>query len=286
MPMAATSSPETGRRHPQRARVDDRGPRGAARLGLLRDAVAAGAGRRVGRVDRAVAPHRAVLAVADGAVVRRAGRGGLAVVPSTCRRAELRHRRRRVPAARTASRDAGSGWSRSWRSCRWPRRSSRPGSTDRPSSRLACRPSLVFSSPRWPSPPRPCSPASKQVTLTVPTMDCATCPVTIKVALMKVPGVSKAVVSYKHRTALVTFDDAEDRHRRAHARDRRRGLPVVRGRREVASRAGPRPRHATAARMRCASDAMPGADRSSAPTTAASGNARRSRDCERLYSGS
>ncbi len=51
--------------------------------------------------------------------------------------------------------------------------------------------------------------ASKQVTLTVPTMDCATCPVTIKVALMKVPGVSKAVVSYKHRTALVTFDDAK-----------------------------------------------------------------------------
>ncbi len=51
--------------------------------------------------------------------------------------------------------------------------------------------------------------ASRQVTLTVPTMDCATCPVTIKVALMKVPGVSKAVVSYKHRTALVTFDDAK-----------------------------------------------------------------------------
>ena len=51
--------------------------------------------------------------------------------------------------------------------------------------------------------------APRQVTLTVPTMDCATCPVTIKVALMKVPGVSKAVVSYKHRTAQVTFDDAK-----------------------------------------------------------------------------
>lgn len=51
--------------------------------------------------------------------------------------------------------------------------------------------------------------ASRQVTLTVPTMDCATCPVTIKVALMKVPGVSKAVVSYKRRTAQVTFDDAK-----------------------------------------------------------------------------
>ena len=51
--------------------------------------------------------------------------------------------------------------------------------------------------------------ATRQVTLTVPTMDCATCPVTIKVALMKVPGVSKAVVSYKRRTAQVTFDDAK-----------------------------------------------------------------------------
>jgi mercuric ion binding protein len=51
--------------------------------------------------------------------------------------------------------------------------------------------------------------APRQVTLTVPTMDCATCPVTIRLALMKVPGVSKAVVSYKHRTAQVVFDDAK-----------------------------------------------------------------------------
>jgi mercuric ion binding protein len=51
--------------------------------------------------------------------------------------------------------------------------------------------------------------APRQVTLTVPTMDCATCPVTIKVALMKVPGVTRAVVSYQHRTAQVSFDDAK-----------------------------------------------------------------------------
>ncbi len=53
----------------------------------------------------------------------------------------------------------------------------------------------------------PVGAAVQQVTLTVPTMDCATCPVTIKVALMKVPGVKKAVVSYARRTAKVTFDD-------------------------------------------------------------------------------
>ena len=51
--------------------------------------------------------------------------------------------------------------------------------------------------------------ATKQVTLTVPTMDCDTCPITIRVSLMKVPGVSRAVVSYARRTARVTFDDAK-----------------------------------------------------------------------------
>ena len=51
--------------------------------------------------------------------------------------------------------------------------------------------------------------AQRQVTLTVPTMDCATCPVTIKVALLKVPGVSRAQVSYAHRDAKVTYDDAQ-----------------------------------------------------------------------------
>ncbi|GAB3648181.1 mercury resistance system periplasmic binding protein MerP [Ramlibacter alkalitolerans] len=51
--------------------------------------------------------------------------------------------------------------------------------------------------------------APRQVTLSVPTMDCDTCPITIRVALMKVPGVSKAVVSYARRNAKVTFDDAK-----------------------------------------------------------------------------
>lgn len=50
--------------------------------------------------------------------------------------------------------------------------------------------------------------AMREVTLTVPTMDCATCPVTIRVALLKVPGVTRAVVSYRHRSARVTYDDA------------------------------------------------------------------------------
>jgi mercuric ion binding protein len=48
----------------------------------------------------------------------------------------------------------------------------------------------------------------KEVTLRVPTMDCATCPITIRAALLKVPGVRTAKVSYERRTAKVSFDDA------------------------------------------------------------------------------
>ena len=51
--------------------------------------------------------------------------------------------------------------------------------------------------------------APRQVTLTVPTMDCATCPITIKEALLKVPGVTRAQVSYAKRRAQVTFDDTK-----------------------------------------------------------------------------
>ncbi|MFT7721340.1 MAG: mercury resistance system periplasmic binding protein MerP [Roseateles sp.] len=51
--------------------------------------------------------------------------------------------------------------------------------------------------------------ALRQVKLTVPTMDCATCPVTIRVALLKVPGVTRAVVSYERREARVTYDDSK-----------------------------------------------------------------------------
>ena len=46
------------------------------------------------------------------------------------------------------------------------------------------------------------------VQLTVPTMDCATCPITIKAALSKVPGVSKVKVSYEKREAVIVYDDA------------------------------------------------------------------------------
>jgi mercuric ion binding protein len=47
------------------------------------------------------------------------------------------------------------------------------------------------------------------VSLNIPTMDCATCPVTIKASLAKVPGVSKVKVSYERREAVIVYDDSK-----------------------------------------------------------------------------
>lgn len=51
--------------------------------------------------------------------------------------------------------------------------------------------------------------AVKTVTLVVPGMTCATCPITVKRALNKVEGVTKIDVSYEKKEAVVTFDDAK-----------------------------------------------------------------------------
>ena len=47
------------------------------------------------------------------------------------------------------------------------------------------------------------------VTLSVPSMDCPVCPITVKKALTKVQGVSQADVNFDKRQATVTFDDAK-----------------------------------------------------------------------------
>lgn len=49
--------------------------------------------------------------------------------------------------------------------------------------------------------------AMQTVTLSVPGMTCSACPITIKLALNKVDGVSQVDVSYPDREAVVTFDD-------------------------------------------------------------------------------
>jgi mercuric ion binding protein len=40
-------------------------------------------------------------------------------------------------------------------------------------------------------------------------MTCATCPITVKKALNKVPGVSKIDVSYEQKRAVVSYDDVK-----------------------------------------------------------------------------
>jgi len=51
--------------------------------------------------------------------------------------------------------------------------------------------------------------ATQTVTLAVPGMTCAACPITVEKALSKVEGVSKADVNFDKREAVVTFDDAK-----------------------------------------------------------------------------
>ena len=49
----------------------------------------------------------------------------------------------------------------------------------------------------------------RKVTLGVKGMDCAACPVTVKVVLMKQPGVTDVKVDAEHHTASVTFDPVQ-----------------------------------------------------------------------------
>lgn len=51
--------------------------------------------------------------------------------------------------------------------------------------------------------------ATQTVTLAVPGMTCAACPITVKKALSKVEGVSQVNVTFEKREAVVTFDNAK-----------------------------------------------------------------------------
>ena len=55
----------------------------------------------------------------------------------------------------------------------------------------------------------PTQAAPETVTLSVPGMTCAACPITVKKALDKVQGVEKTQVSFEKKEAVVTFDDAK-----------------------------------------------------------------------------
>lgn len=60
---------------------------------------------------------------------------------------------------------------------------------------------LVLAAPAWAS--------TQTVTLNVSGMTCPVCPITLKKALEKIPGVSKVDVRFEKKQVLVTFDDAK-----------------------------------------------------------------------------
>jgi mercuric ion binding protein len=51
--------------------------------------------------------------------------------------------------------------------------------------------------------------ATQTVTLSVPGMTCAACPITVKKALNRVDGVENVIVHFEQREAIVTFGDAK-----------------------------------------------------------------------------
>ncbi len=60
---------------------------------------------------------------------------------------------------------------------------------------------VALTAPAWASP--------QTVTLNVSGMTCEACPITVKKALQKVPGVSKIDVLYEKKQVVVTFDDSK-----------------------------------------------------------------------------
>lgn len=51
--------------------------------------------------------------------------------------------------------------------------------------------------------------AMQTVTLSVPGMTCAACPITVKTALSRVDGVETTKIEFDERLATVTFDDVK-----------------------------------------------------------------------------
>ena len=55
----------------------------------------------------------------------------------------------------------------------------------------------------------PARATDQTVTLSVPSMSCEMCPVTVSKALKRINGVEKVAASFERKEAVVTFDDAK-----------------------------------------------------------------------------
>lgn len=71
----------------------------------------------------------------------------------------------------------------------------------------------------------PAMAAPKTVTLSVPGMTCAACPITVKKALDKVEGVEKIEVGFEKKEAVVTFDDSKTKVKDLTEATKRAGYP-------------------------------------------------------------
>ena len=67
--------------------------------------------------------------------------------------------------------------------------------------------------------------APQTVTLSVPSMYCAACPITVRKALEKVAGVQKVNAAYEAREATVTYDDAKTSIEKLTEATKRAGYP-------------------------------------------------------------
>ena len=73
--------------------------------------------------------------------------------------------------------------------------------------------------------PQPSLAGDKTVVLEVPKMYCAACPITVRKALEKVPGVQKVKATYEPKEAAVTFDDAKTSVERLMEATKQAGYP-------------------------------------------------------------
>lgn len=70
--------------------------------------------------------------------------------------------------------------------------------------------------------------AEKTATLAVKSMVCATCPITVRAAIAKVPGVKSVAVDFNKKVATVVFDDAVVTVEKLASASRDAGFPAER----------------------------------------------------------
>lgn len=76
--------------------------------------------------------------------------------------------------------------------------------------------------------PKAARAADVTVTLAIKNMFCATCPITVREAIAKVPGVKTVAVDFRKKLAVVTFDDTQATIDRLAAASRDAGFPAER----------------------------------------------------------